>query len=83
MARVRSRSRFGILSPAFLLRRRAISKGLFGGSRGWQVILAIILGRRALRKVLGNEPELVATEQLAPGQFMSIRAIDPRSERRR
>lgn len=79
----RGRSRFGALSPALLVRRQAVRKGLFGGSRGWQVLLAIIFGRRALRKVLGKEPEVVATEQLDPGQFVTIRAIDPRSERRR
>jgi hypothetical protein len=73
----------GLLSPTLLLRRNAVAKGLFGGSRVWQVVLVIMFGRRFLRKVMGREPELVATEKMVPGQFLSIRTIDPRSERRR
>jgi len=79
MARARRRS---FLSPAYFIRTKAVRSGVFGGSRGWQVVAAIIFGRRLLKKVMGGVPEVVATETLQPGQFLSIRTIDPRTESR-
>lgn len=73
----------GPLSPAFIIRSRAMSKGVLGGSRGWRIVALVIFGRRYLRKLVGREPEVVATDELKPGQFMTIEAIGPKDSRRR
>ena len=75
----RANRRASILSPSLILRRKAVRQGFLGGQRGWQIVGLIVFGRRFLRKLLGGEPELVATERLEPGQAISIRAIDPRA----
>ncbi|MBA3605752.1 MAG: hypothetical protein M3487_01900 [Actinomycetota bacterium] len=79
MARARRR---GFLSPAFLIRTKAVRSGILGNSRGWRLVAAFIFGRRLLKKIMGGVPQVVATETLQPGQFLSIRTIDPRTERR-
>ena len=76
--------RAGVLSPVVALRRRAVYKGLFGGSRGWMVVGAVVWGPRLMKKVLGRTEQIVATEVLKPGQRVCIEAITPvtRGERR-
>lgn len=79
-----ARRRSGMLSPSVLIRRNAIYRGFFGGSRGWLVVGVVMFGGKALRRVLGRSEELVANEVLKPGQFIRIEAIRPttRGERR-
>lgn len=72
-------SRFALLRRR--ARRRAISRGVIGGDKGWLVVAAALFGRSALRKLSGAEPELLTIEKLEPGQFMSVEAIDPRTLR--
>ena len=67
---------------AWAARRRSIREGFIGGDRVWLLIGLAVHGRRTLRKLMHAQPELVATERLEPGQHVTIRAIDPRSEKR-
>ena len=67
----------GLLSPSSYIRRASINKGLFGDDRFWRVVFILMTGRKVLRRVLGSEAEIVATEKLKPGQFVRIEAIDP------
>ncbi len=66
---------------AWRTRRRSVSEGFIDGRTVWQAIALVLYGRRLLSNVLKKKPEVVAIERLAPGQFVSIRTIDPRTER--
>ena len=72
------------LSPTAALRRNALYKGLFGGSRGWMAVGALVWGPRLMKKALGRNEQVVATERLEPGQVLRIEAIKQpsRDERR-
>jgi hypothetical protein len=72
------------LSPTAALRRNALYKGLLGGSRGWMAVGALVWGPRLMKKALGRNEQVVATERLVPGQAIRIEAIKPpsRDERR-
>lgn len=77
MARSTSR-RGGLFSPAAYVRRTSLNKGLLGDDRVWRTIFFVLAGRRVLRKVMGSEPQLVATEKIKPGHALQIASIDPR-----
>jgi len=81
MARQRRGAR--IWSPSLILRQRAITQGFLGGRPGWQIVGAVIFGRRILRKVMGDVPEVVANERLEPGQSVQIIAIPAPTRRER
>lgn len=51
-------------------------RGIFGGSRGWTVVWAVILGGRLLRRLNTKKPKVVFTETLRPGQALVIREGD-------
>ena len=58
------------------LYRRGQVRGLFGGSRGWTVVWAVILGGRLLRRLTSAKPEVVYTSSLRPGEALVIRSGD-------
>ena len=66
---------------AWRTRRRSVQEGFINGRSLWQAIAIVLYGRRFMANVLKKKPEVVAVERLAPGEFVSIRAIDPRTER--
>ena len=67
------------------MRNAAIYRGLLGGSRPWMVVFVIFAIGRVRHAVFGRTPESVATEVLAPGQTVSITALEstPRGRRAR
>ena len=65
-----------VLSPTAALRRNALYKGLFGGSRGWMAVGALVWGPRLMKKALGRTEQVVLTEKLEPGQALRIEAIE-------
>jgi hypothetical protein len=73
-----------LLSPTALVRRNAIYKGFLGGSRGWMVLGGIFWFATFLRRTLGKNEVIVASEVLRPGEFVTIRTIAPptRAQRR-
>ena len=73
-----------LLSPVSMLKRKAIRRGLMGGSTGWMLVGALIYLPRLARKAFGRPERVVATERLKPGQFVRIDAVSPptRAERR-
>ncbi|CAN5651245.1 hypothetical protein BH24ACT5_BH24ACT5_31270 [soil metagenome] len=73
------RRRGSPLSPAYLVRRRAISKGLLGGNSVWRTVALVMLGRRVLRRLRGAEPEVIYTDQLGQGRLLQIETIDPQT----
>jgi hypothetical protein len=55
----------------FLL-RRGLQRGVLGGERRWLVLGGIALGVKVLRRLAGNEPEVVYSEKLAPGEALVV-----------
>lgn len=72
-----------LLSPLAIVRRNAIHKGLFGGSRGWMIVGGVLWSGRFVRRTLGRHEEVVALEVLKPGQFVRLEAISPLTRRQR
>jgi hypothetical protein len=62
------------------LRRRAQLKGVIGGSRGWTVLWAVLMGARFLRRLTRDEPKVVFTRKLRPGEALVIRSEKPGAE---
>jgi hypothetical protein len=60
--------------------RRGLKKGVFGGSRPWLVLWLVLAGLRVLRRITRDEPELVFSETLDPGQSLVISAQDRSSK---
>lgn len=73
-----------LLSPLSMLKRKAIRRGLLGGSTGWMFVGALIYLPRLARKAFGRPERVVATERLKPGEFVRIDAVPPptRAQRR-
>ena len=70
-----------MLRPSVLLRRNALYKGLFGGSRGWLAVGAVLWGRGFAKRAFGRREEILATEKLKRGQFVRIDAVRPATRR--
>ncbi len=52
---------------------RALRRGLLGGSRRWQVLLAVLAGARMLARVIGRGPGRVAhSERLRVGERIEV-----------
>jgi hypothetical protein len=79
----RSARRPALLSPTALVRRTAISKGLLGGSRGWMVLGGVFWVATFLRRTIGKNEVIVASEVLRPGEFVTIRTLAPPSRAQR
>ena len=76
-------ARSRLLSPGVFIRRAALYKGLFGGHRGWLAVGAVIWSRGFVKKAMGKNQEIVATEVLKPGQFLRLEAIPAPSRKQR
>jgi len=77
------RSALLFVRPSYILRSRALTQGILGGHRGWQVVAAVIFGRRILKGVLGKHPELLARDVLQPGEALTVRTMAPPDRSRR
>ncbi|HYD10700.1 MAG TPA: hypothetical protein VEA78_11405 [Acidimicrobiales bacterium] len=60
------------LSRVGLLRRRALLKGPFGGSRGWTYVWAVLFGARLLKRLTAGKEELLLREEIQPGETLII-----------
>jgi hypothetical protein len=67
---------------------RAQLRGPFGGSRGWTILWAVLLGGRLLRRLTSAKPEVVYSSRLLPGEALVIRSgerpvplVEPSGER--
>lgn len=58
------------------LYRRAQAQGLLGGNRTWSIVWAVLFGLRLLRRLTKDEPKVVYSEELEPGQAIIIRNGD-------
>jgi len=55
-----------------LVLRRGVTRGFLGGSRPWLVIGGIAIGWRVLRRIAGNDPVVVFSERIEPGEALVI-----------
>ena len=65
--------------PFSTLVGRGIRRGLVGGHRGWQVVLAVGLVGRLLRALGGRRPTAHRT-RLEVGEGLEVRHLDERGE---
>jgi hypothetical protein len=65
------------------LRRRAQFKGVIGGSRGWTILWAALMGGRLLRRATTDAPEVVFKRKLQPGESVVIRSEHPEPSKRK
>ena len=63
------------------LRRRAQLKGVVGGSRGWTILWAILIGGRLLRRLTSDDEKVVFRRKLHPGEAVVIRSEKSGAER--
>jgi hypothetical protein len=59
------------------LRARALSRGLFGGSRFWIALGAVVWTVRFCQWLVRPETEVIYREPLGKGQSVVIRHSDP------
>jgi hypothetical protein len=59
------------------LRRRAQLKGVVGGSRGWTIVWAVLIGGRLLRRLTSDEEKVVYRRTLRPGESFVVRSEGP------
>jgi hypothetical protein len=69
------RRSFLFIRPSYIIRSRAMTQGVFGGQRFWQVVAAVVFGRQILKSVLGKHPEVLARDVLAPGESITVRTM--------
>jgi hypothetical protein len=74
-----------LLSPAILIRRTALTKGVLGPSRLWRFVAIVVFGWRFLNRFFGREEETLTIDRLAPGESLTVRTVRPptRREKRR
>ena len=64
-----------LLNPFYILRRNAIVRGLFGGSKSWIIAGAVLWTPVLIRKALGRHAEHVAFDRLAIGHVLRIEVL--------
>ena len=52
--------------------RTAVQKGLFGNSRFWMLVFGVMGAQKLMKRLAGNVPQTVYSEQLKPGQSLII-----------
>ncbi|MEO5725043.1 MAG: hypothetical protein ABIQ39_17065 [Ilumatobacteraceae bacterium] len=74
----------GLFSPLSIVRHNALYKGALGGQRGWLIIGALVWAPRLVKRVLGRNEVIVATEKLVAGQVLRLEVLpqQTRSQRR-
>lgn len=60
-----------------LIYRKSLRRGLFGNSRVWGWVFWVIMGRRALRKLMRSQ-EKVAVEEIKTGETLILRGVRSR-----
>jgi hypothetical protein len=71
--------RFWRLTYSLINSRRTARRVLGRRARVWRSLYTATFVVRLIHKVLGFGPHFVSLEKLAPGQFVRIEAIDPRT----
>ncbi len=70
-----------LFRPKYIIRRKAMRRGLFGPSRVWRVVALIIVFENSLRKVFGSQPEQLGRRTIAAGSVLTVAAANPLTRR--
>ncbi|MCB0978344.1 MAG: hypothetical protein KDB02_12885 [Acidimicrobiales bacterium] len=70
MARIRGTKGKG--GPLATLQSIGISRGLFGGSKGWLYVGGGLWTVRTIRRMAERKPEILIREEIKPGQRITI-----------
>ena len=54
------------------IHRQAQLRGLMGGSKPWTYLWILLSARRVLKRIFRDEPEVVFSEELGPGEALVI-----------
>lgn len=77
-------SLFRILRPVRLIKRKALTAGLFGGDRKWLFLGAVVFIGGKVKELFGfGEPQQVFFEEIKPGQRLVLAHDEPPRRRRR
>ena len=73
------------LRPKAIIRRRAITRGLFGRSVFWKVVAAWVFGSGTIKKAMGRQPEPLGRFTVGSNSFLNVINAKPipKKERRR
>jgi hypothetical protein len=75
---------FPMLRPSMLMRRKALSSGVFGSSRVWKLVAIVMFGSSTFRRVFGKNPQVVEIATLkGPGHLMQIETLRHQTRRQR
>lgn len=67
-----------------IIKRKTLTKGLFGGDKKWLAVGGIIFVSGKMRNLLGfGDPEPVYVEELMPGERAVVAHAEPRPRRKR
>ena len=70
-------------SPTYVIMKNGLSKGVFGGNRGWLVAFVAFRGLLGAKHALSRKTEFIAIDRLKPGERIVVRAIPVNSAKER
>jgi hypothetical protein len=65
------------LRPSFIIRRKAMRRGVLGPSTFWKVVAAVVFGRSTLKRVFGRNVEQLDTLSVGVGTVLTVAATAP------
>lgn len=71
------------MRPAFVVRRNAMRRGVFGDSVLWKVVAVVVFGRGIAKKMFGRNVEVLARRRITPGHVITVAAMTPMTRRQR
>ncbi|MEO6653786.1 MAG: hypothetical protein ABIP17_14140 [Ilumatobacteraceae bacterium] len=72
-----------IFRPKFIIRRKALSAGIFGQSTFWKVVAVWVFGKTTLKKFFGKNTEVIDVSRLGGGRYMQLATAKPVNRRER
>jgi hypothetical protein len=73
-----------VLRPSIIIKRKALTQGIFGDSRRWRVIAIVVFGIPAFRRVFGKNSQLLGVlEMKGPGHVIQVETYRKPTRRQR
>ncbi len=69
------------LRPSFIIRSRAIRRGILGNSMLWKGVAVVVFGRRFLRAFFGKRPEPLGAWNVESDGFVNVLKAAPVTKR--
>jgi len=65
------------LRPSFIIRRKAMRRGLLGPSTFWKIVAVVVFGRNTLKRVFGRNVQSLGTRSVGVGTVLTVAATAP------